>query len=96
MDDLTIRNIAGSPAFAKEKVSSKSGEGFGSIIRGAINNVDRLERDTNGTIVDLVQGKTDVHQTMIALQKSDMSMRLLLTVRNKVLDAYREIMRMQF
>jgi len=33
---------------------------------------------------------------MIALQKADISMRLLLTVRIKVLDAYREIMRMAF
>jgi len=33
---------------------------------------------------------------MIALQKADVSMRLLLTIRNKVLEAYREIMHMQF
>ena len=51
---------------------------------------------TNTSIVDLLQGKADIHETMIALQKADISMRLLLTIRNKVIEAYREIMHMQF
>ena len=48
------------------------------------------------SIGDLLQGKADIHETMIALQKSDISMRTFLAVRNKVIEAYREIMRMQF
>jgi flagellar hook-basal body complex protein FliE len=48
------------------------------------------------SIDDLVTGKSDdIHSTMIALQKSDVSFRLLMTVRNKLLDAYDEVMRMQ-
>lgn len=96
MDDFSIRNITGSPALTRGKGPSESGNGFGTAIKGAISKVNRLEEDANDTIAGLLQGKTDVHQTMIAMQKADMSMRLLLTVRNKVLDAYREIMRMQF
>lgn len=38
----------------------------------------------------------DLHGTMIAMQKADISMRLLLQVRSKVVNAYNEIMRMQF
>jgi flagellar hook-basal body complex protein FliE len=43
-----------------------------------------------------VTGKAGIHETMIALQKADISLRLLLQIRNKAMDAYREVMRMQF
>ena len=40
-------------------------------------------------------GDVDVHEMMIAMEKADMSLRLLVQVRNKTVDAYKEIMRMQ-
>tara|TARA_B100000700_G_C14372286_1_gene546515 strand:+ start:262 stop:561 length:300 start_codon:yes stop_codon:yes gene_type:complete len=46
--------------------------------------------------VDLiVSEKKDVHGTMLALEKADLSMRLMLQVRNKLVSAYEEVMRMQ-
>ena len=47
-------------------------------------------------LTPLLEGKADVHEAMMAMQKVDLSMRLLLTVRNKVIEAYKEIMHMQF
>ena len=96
MGDLRIENVQQLPARKNEKITQKGQTGFGEIMKGAINNVNGLDREANKSIVDLLQGKTDIHETMIALQKGDVSMRLLLTIRNKVLEAYREIMRMQF
>jgi len=93
---LTMPNTTRSPSPTGVKPASQSPGGFSEVIKGAIHKVDRLERDANGAIVDLLQGKADVHQAMIALQKADISMRTLLAVRNKVLDAYREVMRMHF
>lgn len=69
---------------------------FGRVIGEAVQKAGRLESDADRSIADLLQGKGSVHDTMIALQKSDLSMRLLLTVRNKVIDAYKEITHMQF
>ena len=92
----TIRNIPSVSSPSGGKPAPTDSGGFAAVIEGAINKVDRLERDANGAIVDLLQGKADVHQTMISLQKADVSMRMLLAVRNKVLDAYREVMRMGF
>ena len=96
MDDLRIEHLQQLPIKNDEKFTQRSSTEFGKIIKDAINNVDGLDREANRSIIDLLQGKTDIHETMIALQKADVSMRLLLTIRNKVLEAYREIMRMQF
>jgi len=96
MANLRIENVQQVPVKNSEKATQKGPTGFGEIIKGAINNVNGLDRDANRSIVDLLQGKTDIPETMIALQKADISMRLFLTIRNKVLDAYREIMHMQF
>lgn len=40
-------------------------------------------------------GKVDLHEMMISMEKADISLRLLVQVRNKAIDAYQEIMRMQ-
>lgn len=96
MANLRIENVQQVPVKNSEKATQKGPTGFGEIIKGAINNVNGLDREANRSIVDLLQGKTDIPETMIAIQKADISMRLFLTIRNKVLDAYREIMHMQF
>jgi flagellar hook-basal body complex protein FliE len=96
MADLTMGTISEAPITNGNYVQSKANTGFKEMIKEAIHKVDALEKDANKTIVGLLEGKTDVQESMIALQKADISMRMLLTVRNKVLDAYREIMRMQF
>jgi len=96
MSDLRIENLKHTPTINNEKVEQKDAADFAKVIKGAINNTNRLEGEANRSVVDLLQGKADIHETMIAIQKADISMRLLLTVRNKVIEAYREIMRMQF
>ncbi|MBW1614181.1 MAG: flagellar hook-basal body complex protein FliE [Deltaproteobacteria bacterium] len=96
MGNLRIENVQQLPIKNSKKVTQKGPTGFGEIIKGAINSVNGLDREANRSIVDLLQGKTDIPETMIALQRADISMRLFLTIRNKVLEAYREIMHMQF
>jgi len=96
MGDLRIEDLHQAPIIESEKTAQKGSAGFGQVIKGEINRVNRLESDADRSIVDLLQGKAGIHETMIALQKADISMRLLLTIRNKVIDAYKEIMRMQF
>lgn len=43
----------------------------------------------------MVLGKTDIHTAMIAMEKSGISFRLMMAVRNKMISAYEEVMRMQ-
>jgi len=96
MSDLKIDNLFPASFQRTERKNSNDPTGFGNVIKSAIDNVSGMEKDADKSILNLLQGKEEVHTTMIALQKADISMRMLLSVRNKVIEAYREIMRMQF
>ena len=77
-------------------------DGVGVYVASMINpikqtkTIDQLEKEADKSVLDLLQGKASIHETMIALQKADMSMQLLLNIRNKVIESYRDIMHMQF
>jgi flagellar hook-basal body complex protein FliE len=96
MDVLKIQNLPQAAAGINGKVQQNDNAEFGKIIKGAIEKVDRLEKNADQSVVDLLQGKASIHETMIALQKADMSMQLLLNIRNKVIESYQNIMHMQF
>jgi len=96
MNDIRIDPLARNTFQRSENIKPKNGSGFGNVIDQAVKKVGKLENEADGAIVNMLQGKADIHQTMVALQKSDLSMRLLLAVRNKAIEAYREVMRMQF
>ena len=96
MDDLKIGGWQQATLKKFSNVEKKNAEGFDKIIKNAINNVDKLEKDSNRSVMDLLSGKADIHETMLSLQKADISMRLFLAIRNKAVDAYREIMHMNF
>lgn len=96
MDDIRIKDSQQTNLKSFESVNKKSTEGFGKAIKGAIDKVNGLERDSNRSIMELLSGKEDIHETMINLQKVDISMRLLLTIRNKAVEAYKEIIHMNF
>ena len=96
MNDFRINPISPQNLQRTESVESKGDAGFGEVINQAVNKVGKLENEADKSIVNMLQGNADIHQTMVALQKSDLSMRLFLAVRNKAIEAYREVMRMQF
>ena len=77
-------------------LSRSSGEGFLTYLKQAVGEVDNLHQTADQQIRQLVgEGKGDLQETLIALEKADVSFRLMMQIRNKVLDAYQEIVRMQ-
>jgi len=69
---------------------------FGSYLKDALGEVHELQGKASEAIQQMVgEGKGDLQDTMIALEKADVSFRLMMQIRNKVLDAYQEIIRMQ-
>ena len=69
---------------------------FGAYLKDALGEVHELQGKANQAIQQMVgEGKGDLQDTMIALEKADVSFRLMMQIRNKVLDAYQEIIRMQ-
>jgi flagellar hook-basal body complex protein FliE len=69
---------------------------FGTHLKNALGEVNDLQQKADQAIQQLAgEGKGDLQDTMIALEKADVSFRLMMQIRNKVLEAYQEIMRMQ-
>ena len=96
MNDIRIRDFQQATVPKINNANKKPTEGFGTVIKGAINSVNELDKDSNKSVVELLNGKKDIHETMINLQKTDISMRLLLSIRNKAVEAYKEIIHMNF
>jgi flagellar hook-basal body complex protein FliE len=66
-------------------------------LESAVSQVDKLQENADKLSQELAVGsQVPLHETMIALEKADISLRLLIHVRDKVLEAYREVMHMQF
>jgi flagellar hook-basal body complex protein FliE len=96
MSDLRIGNLRQAPIQLNENQKQAITSDFGKVIKGAIDRVDGMDKEADKSIMDLLKGKADIHETMIAMQKADISMRLLLAIRNKAIEAYKEITHMQF
>ena len=96
MSGIKIENLQQTPVKIAENVGHKKSAEFGGVLKGAISRVANLEKETDRSIVELLKGNADIPETMIWLQKLDISRRLLLTIRNKAIEAYKEVMRMQF
>jgi flagellar hook-basal body complex protein FliE len=96
MDNLKIGSLKQAPVQINENIKPKNSLEFSKVIKGAVDRVNSLDNAADKSIMDLLKGEADIHETMIALQKVDISMRLLLSVRNKAIEAYKEIIHMQF
>ncbi len=74
----------------------KGGTGFGEILKDAISTVNELQKQSDQEIQKLMTGESqDLHTTIIAVQKADLSFQMMMQVRNKIVQAYQEIMHMQ-
>ncbi len=98
MADLTI--VPGiSPPVAPPRVAAgaKSAEGpsFLESLQKAVAEVNEAQKTADAKSIDLQTGKAGLHETLIAVEKADISFRLLMQVRNKVLEAYKEVLRTQ-
>jgi flagellar hook-basal body complex protein FliE len=70
---------------------------FAGLVTEAIESVDRLEKQAKVAIEGLMSGAgVDVHEAMIASEKAEMGFELALSVRNKALAAYQQVIGMQF
>ncbi|MGB8001854.1 MAG: flagellar hook-basal body complex protein FliE [Anaerobacillus sp.] len=93
----TISAIQQLPAQQKNVGSSDGGTGdFGQMLQDAIKQVNNDQVASKQMTNKLVTGDVqDVHEVMLAAQKASLSLNLTVEVRNKVIESYQEIMRMQ-
>jgi flagellar hook-basal body complex protein FliE len=78
------------------KPADASEADFGKLLSEALDKVNHLQKDAEKASIDLAAGKIqDISQVTIASEKAAVALQLTMQVRNKVIDAYQEIMRMQ-
>lgn len=82
---------AGSPA-----PLPPGGQGFGDLLTDLVNKVDGMQKTADTSVADVVSGKvTDVHQVAVKVQEAGVAFDLMLGVRNRLMDAYNELIKMQ-
>ncbi len=80
---------------AIDKVLQNTHESFGDLLNKTINDVNSLQSEAGKAMEKMVSGETsDLHEVMIAVEKARTSFDLLMEIRNKTMDMYREVMRM--
>jgi flagellar hook-basal body complex protein FliE len=76
--------------------SGATGGSFGNIVKSALESLNQSQKSAEQEVARAVTGDSpDLHKTIIALQTADLGFQFALQVRNKVVGAYEEIMRMQ-
>jgi len=69
---------------------------FGDLLKNFAGDVNRLQGQAGAAIDTLVSGQAaDVHQVMVAVEEAGIAMDLMLEIRNRVLEGYHELIRMQ-
>jgi flagellar hook-basal body complex protein FliE len=73
-----------------------SGRTFADMVKNAISDVDLQHKTAEKQVDDIVSGKSEnVHEAMISMQKASLSFQLMMEIRNKALETYQELSRMQ-
>ena len=81
---------------AVDRELQKTNESFSDLLSKSIGDVNSLQSEAGKAMEKMVSGETsDLHEVMIAVEKARTSFDLLMEIRNKTMDMYREIMRMQ-
>ncbi|WP_299205358.1 flagellar hook-basal body complex protein FliE [uncultured Amphritea sp.] len=81
-----IRSVAG----------EQNGESFADLFKGAIDGVNNSQAQAKSLVTSYEQGVAgvDLHQVMISMEKASVSFRALTQVRNKMVSAYEDVMKM--
>lgn len=83
--DQLVRQAPSSPQAATP--------GFGDTLERLVESTESANKDANIAVIDMVAGRGDVHDAMLAMQRADLTLQLTVQVRNKLVQAYQEIMR---
>jgi flagellar hook-basal body complex protein FliE len=94
-----VGSVGGAGPIGPTGISPVGGEGAGSdfsaTLREALNEANANQARAETASHDYATGKqNDLHGTMITMTEADISLRLVANVRNRVIEAYREVMRM--
>lgn len=88
---LSARAAVQSPSIAP---AAPSTAGFGDVFRSALESVNRQQTDAARLTQDFERGRAELPDAMLAMQKSQVSFKAMTEVRNKLVQAYQDILNM--
>jgi flagellar hook-basal body complex protein FliE len=95
----TLKDIRDSKMAIPNPSAEANGVGeksFADTLKEAVQSTNELQKDADVKMQQLATGKTDdIAGVMLSAEKADISLKLMTTVRNKIINAYEEIMKMQ-
>ena len=95
MTPITPTNLE-TPSVGAGDGAVKSGGDFSKFLSDALGQVDALQKNADTASLELATGQVqDMSAAMVALEKASLSLSLTVATRDKVLDAYNQVMRMQ-
>ncbi len=97
MSEIRIIPGIAPPSPVPKAPAAEKAEGspsFLEALQGALADTSELVKAADVSSSEMSVGKAGLHETLLAVEKADISFRLLMQVRNKVLEAYKEVMRM--
>ncbi|MDX5476592.1 MAG: flagellar hook-basal body complex protein FliE [Bacillaceae bacterium] len=97
MNEITSNSPVWMPSTNKQVTTPKAAqEQFSSYLKNALNEVNKAQHQSNEATVRLVNNDgVELHEVLITQQKASIMLQTTLEVRNKAVEAYQEIMRMQ-
>jgi len=96
LNPITPISIETSPNISSGDGTQKAGGDFSKFLNDALGQVDALQKNADAASLQLATGQVDdLSSVMVAIEKASLSLSLLVATRDKVLDAYNQIMRMQ-
>lgn len=77
-------------------LNEKSEKSFADTLKDAVKSVNQIQQTADQKMQDLAVGKShDIAGVMLASEKADIALKLMVQVRNKIIEAYQDIMKMQ-
>ncbi|WP_054520560.1 flagellar hook-basal body complex protein FliE [Thermanaerothrix daxensis] len=84
-----------SPLSSASAERKQATEGVGKSFAEVLNALSRSENQSNALIQQLAAGEdVEIHQVMMAVEETDINFRIAMAIRDRLVDAYREVMRM--
>jgi flagellar hook-basal body complex protein FliE len=84
------------PLQSSASVSSTSSANFANVLGDMVNEVAQKQADAGSAVTGLLSGQNvSLHQAMISMEEANVSFQMMVEVRNRLLDSYQELMRMQ-
>ena len=99
MSDMNVKDVLSVPfeeMGSEKSISHDPISDFKKTLSQSIDEVNQLLTQADQSTQEMVLGKQDIHQAMIAMEQANISLRLMIQIRNKIIAAYEQIMQMQF